>query len=128
MYARPKPVILLAAILAAALLATAPGRTAEKDCSALAVGPPVLVKRQASNIGQCLDTDRGNDPYYFGQTRYRRQTLPYRDRRVRTKDGKTAVEEYYCKRPSGIFKQVYRCPCGIYEPIPTRAVCRVEPE
>jgi hypothetical protein len=131
---RTIPAAFLAVFLAGALspatpgLAAEPRRAAEKDCSAVAVGPRILVKPHANNIGQCTDTDRGNDPYEFGQTRYRRQTLPYRDRLVRLKDGKGGVEEYYCQRPFGIFKQVYRCPCGIYEPIPTRAVCRIEPE
>ena len=84
------------------------------------------MKPHNSNLGVCSDTDRGNDPYGFGQTRYRRQTLSYRDRRVRLEDGTGGVEEYYCHLPFGIFKQVYRCPCGISETIETRAVCRIE--
>jgi len=123
-----KPVAILAASLAGLVLAAAGGLAAEKDCSAKAVGSRVLVKPHASNLGVCIDTDRGNDPYGFGQTRYRRQTLSYRDRRVRLEDGTSGVEEYYCHLPFGIFKQAYRCPCGIDEPIRSRAVCRIEPE
>ena len=108
--------------------AATPGLAAEKDCSAQAVGARVLVKAHDDYLGTCVDTDRGNDPYGFGLTHYRRQTLPFRDRRVKLKDGTGGVEEYYCHLPFGIFKQVYRCPCGIRAPMRTRAVCRIEPE
>ncbi len=126
MHRHLKPVAIFAASLAGLIMAAAPGMAAEKDCSAKAVGSRVLVKPHASNLGTCIDTDRGNDPYGFGLTHYRRQTLPFRDRRVRLKEGTGGVEEYYCHLPFGIFKQVYRCPCGIYEPIRSRAVCRTE--
>lgn len=125
MRVRLKPAAGLA-VLAVMLGAPTPGLTAEKDCSAIAVGSRILVKPHNSNLGVCSDTDRGNDPYGFGQTRYRRQTLSYRDRKVRLEDGSYGVEEYFCHLPYGIIKQVYRCPCGISEAIKTRAVCRIE--
>ncbi|MHA1536750.1 MAG: hypothetical protein ACTSUD_04275 [Alphaproteobacteria bacterium] len=116
----------MAACLAAMFSLPASELAAEKDCSAIAVGTRVLVKPHSSGHGICFDSDRGNDPYEFGQTRYARQTLSYRDRKVALEDGTSGVEEYYCHPPLGIFKQVYRCPCGISEEIRTRAVCRVE--
>ena len=128
MRGRLKPAAIFAAGVAGMLVAATPGLAAEKDCSAIAVGSRVLVKTHDDYLGTCVDTDRGNDPYGFGLTHYRRQTLPFRDRRVRLKDGTNGVEEYYCHLPYGIFKQVYRCPCGVAAPMRTRAVCRIEPE
>lgn len=118
--------VISVALLAGASLVAVSALAAEKDCSAVAVGKRIVIKPHAIGIGQCIDTDRGNDPYEYGQTRYRRQTLSYRDRKVQLEDGRSGVEEYYCHLPFGILKQVYSCPCGIYEPVRTRAVCRTE--
>jgi hypothetical protein len=82
------------------------------------------MKSHQSGLGACFETDRGNDPYRFGRTTYRKQTFGFRDRRVTLLDGGVGVEEYFCRLPIGILLQVYRCPCGVKARVRGRGVCR----
>jgi hypothetical protein len=120
--------ILLAALLLAgpATIAAGAAAAAELDeaCRAQPVGDARLMKSHKSSLGRCLETDRGDDPYRFGRTGYRKQAIGWRDRRITLADGGAAIEEYVCRPPIGILMQVYRCPCGIETAVPGRGVCR----
>jgi len=115
-------------LLAVAMLVTSgTGATAaEPDpaCRAQPVGDAKIMKSHHSDLGACFETDRGNDPYRFGRTTYRKQTIGWRDRSFTLPDGGAGVEEYFCRLPIGILLQVYRCPCGISARVKGRGVCR----
>jgi hypothetical protein len=125
------PRTLLQALLAVAMLVAfgAGATAAEPDpaCRAQPVGDAKIMKSHRSDLGACFETDRGNDPYRFGRTTYRKQTIGWRDRSFTLPDGGAAVEEYFCRLPIGILLQVYRCPCGIDARVQGRGVCRSVP-
>jgi hypothetical protein len=117
------------ALVGAALLAAGGGGAtvaAEVDaaCRAQPVRDAQIMKSHHSSLGACIETDRGNDPYLFGRTGYRKQSIGWRDRALTLPDGSAAIEEYFCQLPIGILLQVYRCPCGIDTRVPGRGVCR----
>lgn len=97
---------------------------ADTSCRAEPVGDAKIMKSHQSDLGACVETDRGNDPYVFGRTSYRKQSIGWRDRRFTLPDGGAAIEEYFCRLPIGILMQVYRCPCGVSAQVRGRGVCR----
>jgi hypothetical protein len=117
------------ATLAMLVTAGAVSTAAEPDaaCRAQPVGDAKIMKSHHSDLGACFETDRGNDPYRFGRTTYRKQTIGWRDRSFTLPDGGAGVEEYFCSLPIGILLQVYRCPCGIDARVQGRGVCRSAP-
>jgi hypothetical protein len=120
----------LAGALAVLIMAGGGLKAAEPDaaCRARPVGDAQIMKSHQSGLGACFETDGGNDPYRFGRTIYRKQTIGWRDRQITLPDGGAGVEEYFCRLPIGILLQVYRCPCGIDTRVAGRGVCRTTPE
>jgi len=120
---------LTAIVMTMAGLTYGSAMAAEPDaaCRAQPVGDAKIMKSHHSGLGACFETDRGNDPYKFGRTTYRKQAFGFRDRRVTLPGGGVGVEEYFCRLPIGILLQVYRCPCGVEARVQGRGVCRETP-
>jgi len=118
--------MLTAIVVTMSVVACGGANAAEPDaaCRAQPVGDAKIMKSHQSGLGACFETDRGNDPYRFGRTTYRKQAFGFRDRRVALIDGGVGVEEYFCRLPIGILLQVYRCPCGVDARVQGRGVCR----